>query len=80
MTNHYLFAFTGVENDADCTMALELSSALEIIEVETKSETKKAFAIRTLANIYFLRAENIDIMNKWKNELKKLIDNNKKTI
>ena len=30
LTNHYLFAFTGIENDADCTMALLLSNVIEL--------------------------------------------------
>ncbi len=72
LTNHYIFAFTGVENDADCTMVIELSTIKEVADVESKKE-KKAFMIRTDANNYFLRAENDDIMIKWKDEINKLL-------
>ncbi len=73
LTNHYIFAFTGVENDADCTMVIELSTIKEVADVESKKE-KKAFMIRTDANNYFLRAENDDIMIKWKDEINKLLN------
>ena len=72
LTNHYIFAFTGVENDADCTMVIELSTIKEVADIESKKE-KKAFMIRTDANNYFLRAENDDIMIKWKDEINKLL-------
>lgn len=80
LTNHYIFAFTGVENDADCTMAIELSTIKEVTEVESKKEGKKAFMIRTDAHNYFLRAENDNIMNKWKDEINKLLNTIKKDI
>ena len=74
-----MFAFTGIEYDADCTMALQLSSILgEVCEDECKKETKKAFIIKTRSNNYCFRAENADIMNKWKNEINKLLENIKK--
>ena len=78
LTNHYLFAFTGIENDADCTMAIELSSIKEVSEVECKKDTKKAFVIRTLSTNYFFRAENLGIMYKWKDELNKLLEDIRK--
>ena len=73
LTNHYLFAFTGVENDADCTMALQLSTIDEVCEEECKKETKKAFVIRTGTHNYCFRAENAAIMNKWKDEINKIL-------
>ena len=47
------------------------------MEVESNHETKKVFVIKTLSNAYYFRAENGDIMNKWKDELMKLTDRNK---
>ena len=76
LTKNYLFAFTGIENDADCTMALKLSTINEIAPVESQKQTKKAFVIRCEAINYFLRAEN-SIADKWFNELTKILDKNK---
>ena len=57
-------------------MAMELSTINTIMEVESNHETKKVFVIKTLSNAYYFRAENGDIMNKWKDELMKLTDRN----
>ena len=78
LTNNYLFAFTGIENDADCTMALDLLSILEVTDVESNSETKKTFVIRTINANYFFRAEKEAISNKWKNEINKIVEKNRK--
>ena len=78
LTNNYLFAFTGIENDADCTMALDLLSILEVTDVESNSETKKTFVIRTVNANYFFRAEKEAISNKWKNEINKIVEKNRK--
>ena len=78
LTNHYLFAFTGVENDADCTMALELSSIIEVSEEKCEKGTKKAFLITTKTHNYSFRAENAAIMNKWKDEINKILESLKK--
>ena len=76
LTKNYLFAFTGIENDADCTMALKLSTINEIEPVESQKQKKKAFAIRCDSINYFLRAEAC-IADKWFNELTKIIDKTK---
>ena len=80
LTNHYLFAFTGIENDADCTMALDLNDVIDINEGENEEdEIKKIFLIKCQNKIYYLRAENYKIMNIWIREIRKIIDyNNKK--
>ena len=78
LTNNYLFAFTGIENDADCTMALDLSSILEVSDVESNLETKKTFVIKTIGPNYFFRAEKEGISNKWKNEINKIVEKNRK--
>ena len=85
LTRNYLFAFTGIENDADCTMALKLSTVNEIAmiegeeegEAENKKEGKKAFVIRCDSINYFLRAEK-SIANKWFIKLNQILEENKK--
>ncbi len=64
LTDHYLFAFTGIENDADCTMALVLNSIISVDETESKKNNKKGFVIRSISNNYFFRAEE-NVVNKW---------------
>ena len=64
MTDHYLFAFTGIENDADCTMALVLNSIISVDETECEKNNKKEFVIRSISNNYFFRAEG-NVVNKW---------------
>ncbi len=59
-------------------MALKLTTILEVSEIECKKETKKAFVIRTINANYYFRAENGAIMNKWKNEINKILEKNKK--
>ena len=66
-----MFAFTGVENDADCTMALDLMSIESVSEILSENKTKKEFVVKTLGGDYYLRAENDNIMKKWKNEIEK---------
>ena len=71
LTQNYLFAFTGVENDADCTMALDLISIESVSEILSENKTKKEFVVKTLGGDYYLRAENDNIMKKWKDEIEK---------
>ena len=73
LTNNYLFAFTGIENDADCTMALDLKNILECIEINNGQKAKKEFEIRTIGANYFFRAEKESIMIRWKDEINKII-------
>ena len=75
LTNHYLFAFTGIENDADCTMALDLSNVSEIIQVEEteKDKVKNTFAIKFQTSFYYLKAENKDVMKRWIIELENVV-------
>ena len=76
LTNHYLFAFTGIENDADCTMALDLSTILSVEEdKEEKENKKKIFIIKSATINYIFKAENEDIMKRWVLELQKIIKN-----
>ena len=64
LTKNYLFAFTGIENDADCTMALKLSTINEIEKINSQKQTKNAFVIRCESINYFLRAEK-ELVDKW---------------
>ena len=77
LTDHYLFAFTGIENDADCTMALDLSSINEVKEIESKKENKKEFVIKCIESNYFFRAENPLVLNRWISELNNIINKKK---
>ncbi len=80
LTNHYLFAFTGIEDDADCTLALDLNDVIEANEGENDyNEIKKIFVIKCQSQIYHFRAENYRIMNIWIKEIKKIIDLNYKS-
>ena len=73
LTDHYLFAFTGIENDADCTMALALSSVISVDETECKKNSKKGFVVRSISNNYFLRAEE-HVVDKWMEKIKEHIN------
>ena len=76
LTNHYLFAFTGIENDADCTMALDLSTILSIEDIEEKvdkEDKENIFVVRCPSIKYFFKAENEQIKKKWMFELQKLV-------
>ena len=73
MTNNYLFAFTGIENDADCTMALDLRNIIECVEINNEQKEKKEFELRTIGSNYFFRAEKENVMKRWKDEINKII-------
>lgn len=77
LTDHYLFAFTGIENDADCTMALALTSVISVDETECNKNNKKGFVIRSISNNYFLRAEE-HVVNKWIKKIKENINQKNK--
>ena len=70
MTNHYLFAFTGVENDADCTMAMELSTIIEV-SINDSENKNKEFILRTLRRSYYFRSEP-SIAQRWVDEINKI--------
>ena len=79
LTNHYLFSFTGIEDDADCTLALDLNDVIDINEGKNDNkEIKKIFLIKCQSEVYYFRAENAQIMNIWIKEIKKIIDLNAK--
>ena len=65
LTYNYLFAFTGVENDADCTMALDLNNITEVSEISSHNTNKKEFIIKTNTVEYFFRGENENMRTKW---------------
>ena len=73
MTHNYLFAFTGIEDDADCTMALDLKNIIECVEINNEEKTKKEFEVRTIGTNYFFRAEKENIMKRWKDEINKVM-------
>lgn len=78
LTNHYLFAFTGVENDADCTMTLLLKNAISITPIKGYGK-QNIFCIGCGSGNFFFRAETKPIMNKWITEIQKIINENIKT-
>ena len=73
LTNNYLFAFTGIEDDADCTMALDLRNIIECVEINNEEKAKKEFEVRTIGTNYFFRAEKESIMKRWKDEINKVM-------
>ena len=77
LTNNYLFAFTGIENDADCTMAMNLKGVLEVVEIPNENKVKKEFEIKTINGNFFFRAESEEVMKRWLNELNAILEKNK---
>ena len=75
LTNHYLFAFTGIENDADCTMALLLSNVIEVREMIEKKSKKKIIVLKCKKLDYLFRADNDLIYNKWMDNIKEAVKN-----
>ena len=75
LTNHYLFAFTGIENDADCTMALLLSNVIEVREMIEKKSKKKIIALKCKKMDYLFRTDNDLIYNKWMDNIKEAVKN-----
>ena len=73
LTNNYLFAFTGIEDDADCTMALDLRNIIECVEINNEQKEKKEFELRTIGSNYFFRAEKENVMKRWKDEINKIM-------
>ena len=74
LTNHYLFAFTGIENDADCTMALLLSNVIEVREMVDK-KSKKIIALKCKKMDYLFSTDNDLIYNKWMDNIKEAVKN-----
>ena len=78
LTNHYLFAFTGVENDADCTFAFNIINATGVEKVEEKNKNKYTFVIKSDEHDYYFRAEEDEFREIWINEINKLLKYNKR--
>ena len=73
LTNHYLFAFTGVENDADCTMALHISNIKSIEEIQGKKKEYYQFVIKCYGVNYYFEADNAKIREVWMKHIKSLL-------
>lgn len=65
LTNKYLFAFTGIEKDADCTMTLPLENCIESKKAENELGKEFTFAVNTNNLIYYFQAENEKEQNDW---------------
>ena len=78
LTNHYLFAFTGIENDADCTMALLLSNIIEVKEIIDKKSKKKIISLKCKKLNFLFRADNDLVFNKWMDNIKEAVKNSAK--
>ena len=78
LTNHYLFAFTGIENDADCTMALLLSNIIEVKEIIDKKSKKKIISLKCKKLDFLFRADNDLVFNKWMDNIKEAVKNSAK--
>ena len=75
LSKNYLFAFTGIENDADCTMALLLSNVIEVREMIEKKSKKKIIILKCKKMDYLFRADNDLIYNKWMDNIKEAVKN-----
>ena len=55
LSTNYLFAFTGVEKDADCTMALKINQIEFVKKADKETEKENTFLIKSLEpkNYYF---------------------------
>ena len=78
LTNHYLFAFTGIENDADCTMALFLSNIINIEETKDKKSKKKVLVLKCKKLDYLFRADEDAIYKIWLDNIKEAVKNSTK--
>ena len=78
LTNHYLFAFTGVENDADCTFAFNIINATGVEKVKEKDKNNYTFVIKSYEHNYYFRAEEDEFREIWINEINKLLKFNKR--
>ena len=76
LTNHYLFAFTGVENDADCTMALHISNIISIEEIQGNNKEYYQFVIKSYGINYYFKAENAKIREVWMKYIKSFLKYN----
>ena len=77
LTNHYFFAFTGVEDDADCTMALNVLNINSVEQVkntknggniESEEENKIENEKETKNHIFALRCNNNSYFFKAENK------------
>ena len=71
LTKHYLFTFTGIEDDADCTMALQLSNVVGVEDDDHKR--KKAFLLKCFERNIYLKAESTELKVKWMKKIRDLI-------
>ncbi len=76
LTNHYLFAFSGVENDADCTMALNVLNIIGIEKIKEENNNGYTFLIKSSQNDYYLRAEEEQFREIWINEIENIVKYN----
>ena len=66
LTNHYLFEFTGVEKDADCTMTLLLEDCIDVKDSDKEIGKSKSFCIKTKKNVmYYFRVEEENERDQW---------------
>lgn len=65
LTNKHLFAFTGIEKDADCTMTLLLENCIETKKAENELRKEFTFSVNTNNLIYYFQAENEKEQNDW---------------
>lgn len=64
LTNKYLFAFTGIEKDADCTMTLELKDCKDVSQADDIGKDF-AFKLTEKSLVYYFQAENEQERNQW---------------
>lgn len=65
LNEKYLFAFTGVEKDADCTMVMLLENCTDIRVCDSEIKKENSFCIRFNGTNYFFRARSEEDRSDW---------------
>ena len=76
LTDKPLFAFTGIEKDADCTMTLLLDNCKDVNNTDQDLGKENTFSINATNLTYYFQAENEKERNEWKSTLEHIISKN----
>ena len=71
LNEKYLFAFTGVEKDADCTMTMLLENCDEIRTCDAEIKKDNSFCIRASNVNYYFMAKSEEDRRDWIEKISK---------
>lgn len=74
LTTKFLFAFTGIEKDTDCTMTLELEKCKDCWNTDEDLGKQNSFSIKSTNMDYYFMAENEKEQNEWISLIKENIN------